>query len=33
MTVNVEVQTETRRLIDYLLSPIEEIGSTALRER
>ena len=33
MTVNVEVQTETRRLIDYILSPIEEIGSTALRER
>lgn len=33
MTVDVDVQTGTRRLIDYLLSPLEEIGSTAMRER
>ncbi len=33
MTVTVEIKTEERRVIDYLFSPLVEIGSTALRER
>jgi hemolysin D len=33
MTVSVEIKTEKRRAIDYVLSPLIEIGSTAMRER
>lgn len=33
MAVTVEVKTGRRRIIDYLLSPLEEVGSTALTER
>jgi hemolysin D len=33
MTVNVEVRTTTRRVIDYLLSPLQQIGSEAFHER
>jgi len=33
MTVSVEIRTDTRRVIDYLLSPLAKIGSEALRER
>jgi hemolysin D len=33
MTVTVEVKTESRRAIDYLLSPLIDIQSTAMRER
>ena len=33
MTVSVEIRTDSRRVIDYLLSPLAKIGSEALRER
>jgi hemolysin D len=33
MTVSVEIRTDSRRVIDYLLSPLARIGSEALRER
>jgi hemolysin D len=33
MTVAVEIRTDSRRVIDYLLSPLAKIGSEALRER
>jgi membrane fusion protein, hemolysin D len=33
MTVTVEIKTDSRRVIDYLLSPLAKIGSEALRER
>jgi hemolysin D len=33
MTVAVEIKTDSRRVIDYLLSPLAKIGSEALRER
>ena len=33
MTVTVEVRTDSRRVLDYLLSPLAKIGSEALRER
>ena len=33
MTATVEIRTNSRRVIDYLLSPLAKIGSEALRER
>jgi hemolysin D len=33
MTVAVDIKTESRRAIDYVLSPLRDIGSTAMRER
>ena len=33
MTVAVEIRTDSRRVLDYLLSPLAKIGSEALRER
>ena len=33
MTVTVEIRTDARRVIDYLLSPLAKMGSEALRER
>ncbi|HEY1863083.1 MAG TPA: HlyD family type I secretion periplasmic adaptor subunit [Roseiarcus sp.] len=33
MTVTVEIRTDSRRVIDYLLSPLAKIGSEAFRER
>jgi hemolysin D len=33
LTVTVEIRTDSRRVIDYLLSPLAKIGSDALRER
>lgn len=33
MTVTVEIKTERRRVIDYVLSPLIDIGATAMRER
>jgi hemolysin D len=33
MTVTVEIRTDSRRVIDYLLSPLAKIRSEALRER
>ena len=33
MTVTVEIRIDSRRVIDYLLSPLAKIGSEALRER
>jgi hemolysin D len=33
MTATVEIKTDSRRVIDYLLSPLAKIGSEALRER
>jgi hemolysin D len=33
MTVTVEIKTEARRVIDYILSPLIEVGSRAMRER
>ena len=33
MTVAVEIKTDSRRVIDYLLSPLPNVGSEALRER
>ena len=33
MTVTVEIKTEQRRVIDYILSPLIDVGTTAMRER
>ena len=33
MTVTAEVKTESRRVIDYILSPLAKIASEAMRER
>ena len=33
MTVTVEIKTDSRRVIDYLLSPLAKIASEALKER
>jgi hemolysin D len=33
MAVSVEIATGKRRILDYLFSPIAEVGSKALRER
>jgi hemolysin D len=33
MTAAVEIRTDSRRVIDYLLSPLAKIGSEALKER
>jgi hemolysin D len=33
MTVAVEIKTDSRRVIDYLLSPLAKIASEAARER
>ncbi len=33
MTVTAEIKTDSRRVIDYLLSPLAKIGSEAMRER
>ena len=33
MTVMAEIKTDSRRVIDYLLSPLAKIGSEAMRER
>jgi len=33
MTVTAEIRTDSRRVIDYLLSPIAKIGSEAMKER
>ena len=33
MTATVEIRTNSRRVIDYLLSPLAKIGSEALKER
>ncbi|MDX8483459.1 HlyD family type I secretion periplasmic adaptor subunit [Mesorhizobium sp. VK24D] len=33
MTVTVEIKTDSRRVIDYLLSPLAKVGSEAFRER
>ena len=33
MTVTAEIKTESRRVIDYLLSPLARVGSEAMRER
>jgi hemolysin D len=33
MTVTVEIKTDSRRVIDYLLSPLAKIASEAARER
>jgi hemolysin D len=33
MTVTAEIKTESRRVIDYLFSPLAKIASEALREK
>ena len=33
MTVTVEIKTDSRRVIDYLLSPLAKVASEAARER
>ena len=33
MTVTVEIKTERRRVINYVLSPLIDVGTTAMRER
>ena len=33
MTVTAEIRTDSRRVIDYLLSPLAKMGSEALKER
>ena len=33
MTVTVEIKTDSRRVIDYLLSPLAKVGSEAMREK
>jgi multidrug efflux pump subunit AcrA (membrane-fusion protein) len=33
MTATVEIKTDSRRVIDYLLSPLAKVGSEAMRER
>jgi hemolysin D len=33
LTVTAEIKTDSRRVIDYLLSPLAKLGSEAMRER
>ena len=33
MAVTIEIKTGSRRILEYLLSPLVEVGSEALRER
>ena len=33
MTVTAEIKTDSRRVIDYLMSPLAKVGSEAMRER
>ena len=33
MTVSVEIKTDSRRVIDYLLSPLAKVASEAMREQ
>ncbi len=33
MAITAEIKTEQRRLLDYLLSPLKKVGSTAVKER
>ena len=33
MTVSIEIKTDSRRVIEYLLSPLAKIASEAGRER
>ena len=33
MTVAIEIKTNSRRVIDYLLSPLTKVASEAARER
>jgi len=33
MAVSVEIATGNRRILEYLFSPLVEVGSEALRER
>jgi hypothetical protein len=33
MTATVEIKTDSRRVIDYLLSPLTKVASEAARER
>ncbi|MGY4318289.1 hypothetical protein [Bradyrhizobium sp. JR3.5] len=33
MTVTVEIKTDSRRVINYLLSPLAKVASEALKER
>jgi hemolysin D len=33
MTVSVEIKTDSRRVIDYLLSPLAKVASEAMKER
>jgi hemolysin D len=33
MTVTAEIKTDSRRVIDYLLSPLSKVGSEAMKER
>jgi hemolysin D len=33
MTVSAEIKTDSRRIIDYLLSPIAKVASEAMKER
>jgi len=33
LTVTVEIKTDSRRVIDYLLSPLAKVASEALKER
>ena len=33
MAATVEIKTGSRRLIEYLFSPVVEVGSKAMRER
>ena len=33
MTVSVEIKTDSRRVIDYLLSPLAKVSSEAMKER
>jgi hemolysin D len=33
MAVSVEIKTGSRRVIDYLLSPLAEVSSKAMKER
>jgi hypothetical protein len=33
MTVTAEIKTDSRRVIEYLLSPLAKVGSEAMRER
>lgn len=33
MTVTAEIRTDSRRVIDYVLSPLARVASEAMRER